>query len=195
MNYLAHLFLAERDDEGLVGSLLGDFVKGRPDPGLAAGVRRGIRLHRAIDTYTDAHPVHRRSRNRIGRQRRRFAGIIVDVCYDHFLSRHWDEYAEESLQSFARQVYETLRAHEPMLPGRLQTVVPRMIAQDWLCSYGELENVGRALDGISRRLRRENPLIGAVQEVRDNYESLGEDFRCFFPELLVDVARMKAELP
>jgi acyl carrier protein phosphodiesterase len=183
MNYLAHFYLAEQSREGLLGSLLGDFVKGRLDGRFPQTVRRGIALHRAIDSFTDAHPLHLESRNRIGRQRRRYAGIIVDVCYDHFLCRNWAEHSNQSLSSFAERVYDVLREHRDDLPDRLQQIVPHMIADDWLSSYADLENVGRALDGIARRITRSNPLAGALTEIEANYAALDGDFQRFFPEL------------
>ena len=183
MNYLAHLYLAEQTWDGLLGSLLGDFVKGRPDDRLSETVRRGIRLHRAIDSFTDAHPLHLESRNRIGKSRRRYAGIIVDVCYDHFLSRYWMDYSSESLTAFAERVYDVLREHRDDLPDRLRHIAPHMIADDWLGSYAELANVGRALDGIARRIKRRNTLAGALTEIKANYTALDGDFRRFFPEL------------
>lgn len=183
MNYLAHLYLAEQSREGLLGSLLGDFVKGRLDDRFPQTVRRGIALHRAIDSFTDAHRLHLESRNRIGRERRRYAGIIVDVCYDHFLCRSWTDHSNESLASFAERVYDVLRENRDGLPDRLRRIAPQMIADDWLGSYAELENVGRALDGIARRIARRNPLAGALAEVEANYAALDDDFQRFFPEL------------
>ena len=183
MNYLAHLYLAERSAGGLLGSLFGDFVKGPLGDGYAEAIRRGIVLHRSIDSFTDAHPLHLGSRNRIGRVRRRFAGIIVDVTYDHFLCRYWPDYSSDSLESFVAHVYEILHEHREELPDRLRRIAPHMIADDWLSSYGDLANVGRALDGISRRITRRNPLAGAVTEIEANYPALDDDFRRFFPEL------------
>ena len=183
MNYLAHLYLAEQSSEGLLGSLLGDFVKGRLDDRYPQTVRRGIALHRAIDSFTDAHPLHLASRNRIGSERRRYAGIIIDVCYDHFLCRHWAEYSSESLDCFAARVYGILHEHRDELPDRLRAIVPHMIADDWLGSYAVLENVGRALDGIARRITRSNSLAGAVIEIEANYAALNDDFQRFFPQL------------
>jgi acyl carrier protein phosphodiesterase len=146
-------------------------------------VRRGIALHRAIDSFTDAHPLHLESRNRIGPERRRYAGIIVDVCYDHFLCRSWAEHSDESLADFTERVYGVLHEHRNAMPERLQRIVPRMIADDWLSSYADLQNVGRALDGIARRITRSNPLAGALMEIEANYSALDGDFRRFFPEL------------
>lgn len=183
MNYLAHLYLAERTTEGLLGSLFGDFVKGPLDDGLPETIRRGIVLHRSIDSFTDAHPLHLESRNRIGPMRRRYAGIIVDVAYDHFLCRYWSDYSGDSLESFVARVYGILHEHREDLPGRLRRIAPHMIADDWLGAYGDLANVGSALDGISRRITRRNPLAGAVAEIEANYGALDDDFRRFFPEL------------
>ena len=194
MNYLAHLYLAEQSSEGLLGSLLGDFVKGRLDDRFPETVRRGIALHRAIDSYTDAHPLHLQSRNRIAAERRRYAGIIIDVCYDHFLCRHWADYSNQSLDRFAARVYDVLREHHNDLPDRLRRMAPHMIADDWLGSYAELANVGRALDGISRRMTRSNPLAGAVTELEVNYAALDGDFQRFFPELQTQAGRILSTL-
>ncbi len=183
MNYLAHLLLAEPSREGLLGSLLGDFVKGPLGDRYPEQLRRGIVLHRAIDSFTDAHPMHRTSRNRIRGPRRRYAGIIVDVCYDHFLCRRWSDYSDEDLVTFVERVYDVLREHRGSLPDRLERIAPHMIADDWLRSYHDLDNVGRALDGIARRLRRGSPLAGAVVEIEASYAAFEDDFRGFFPEL------------
>jgi acyl carrier protein phosphodiesterase len=183
MNYLAHFFLAEQSSDGLMGSLLGDFVKGHLGNRFPEDVRRAIALHRAIDSFTDAHPLHLESRNRVSAARRRYAGIIVDVCYDHFLCKYWADYCDESLPHFAARVYDLLRAHQGPLPARLERILPHMIADDWLASYAQLENVGRAIDGIARRITRSNPLAGGVREIESNYAALGEDFQAFFPAL------------
>jgi len=194
MNYLAHLYLAEQSREGLLGGLLGDFVKGRLENRFTITVRRGIALHRAIDSFTDAHQLHLKSRNRIGRERRRYAGIIIDVCYDHFLCRRWADYSSESLGRFAERVYDVLREHQDDLPDRLRGIAPHMIADDWLGSYAELENVGRALDGIARRFKRSNPLAGALAEIEANYAALDEDFQHFFPQLEAQARRIQSAL-
>lgn len=194
MNYLAHFYLAEQSSEGLLGSLLGDFVKGRLDNRFPEAVRRGIALHRAIDSFTDAHPLHLESRNRIGTERRRYAGIIIDVCYDHFLCRRWSHYSNESLAHFAKRVYDVLREHQDELPDRLRRMVPHMIADDWLGSYHELENVGRAIDGIARRIERRNPLAGALAEIEANYAALNGDFQRFFPQLEAQAHRLLSTL-
>ncbi|MCB1741231.1 MAG: DUF479 domain-containing protein [Gammaproteobacteria bacterium] len=194
MNYLAHLLLAEATEDGLLGSLYGDFVKGRPDPTLAPGIRRGIVLHRSIDTYTDAHPMHRRSRARFHGTRRRFAGVIVDLCYDHFLCRHWGRFSNEPLASFTARVYTLLATRHAELPPRLARIAPHMAAQDWLGSYADLHAVGRALDGIATRRPRLAPLRGSLEDIRHRYPALHEDFDIFFRDLQRYASQRRGEL-
>lgn len=194
MNYLAHLLLTEQTPHGWLGALMGDFVKGAIDPGLPAGIRRGIALHRRIDSFTDAHPVHRASRNRIAGARRRYAGIIIDLCYDHFLARRWARHAPLPLDEFTAQVYAVLAGRRALLPPRLARIAPRMAAQDWLGSYRELDALGAALDGIATRSSRSAPLAGAIEDVRCHHRALGDDFDAFFPDLVRFANTSKAEV-
>jgi acyl carrier protein phosphodiesterase len=115
------------------------------------------------------------------------AGILVDVFYDHFLARHWLRYTEQPLEDFTHQVYTTLLPHMASYPERLQRLLPRMAADDWLASYAEIESVDAALHGIARRFQRYPRavvLADGVQELLLNYAALEQHFLDFFPELL-----------
>ena len=184
MNYLAHLYLAERSTDSLIGNLLGDFVKGRLRGQYDADIMQGIALHRKIDTFTDAHAITRRSRNLISPGRRRFAGIIVDLGYDHFLARHWHRYTDVELSSFVGEVYRTLEHHSSILPDNLQRLLPLMMSEDWLGSYADLSGVAKALARISLRFKRTNNLIGSVAEIERHYECLENHFVEFFPQAI-----------
>ena len=116
------------------------------------------------------------------------------MCYDHFLSRCWADYSSESLGCFTERVYDVLRQHQESLPDRLRGIAPHMIADDWLGSYAQLDNVGRALDGIARRFKRSNPLAGALAEIEANYAALHDDFQRFFPQLELEAGRIQAAL-
>lgn len=182
MNYLAHLHLGGQKPAQLLGSLYGDFVKGLLPGRFPADIEDAIRLHRRIDTFTDAHPLIKQAMARFPTERRRYAGIVIDVFFDHCLARDWARYSDVPLQAFIRKVYQVL-ANEPALPERLAIIAPRMAAQDWLGSYVDFESVGDALAGISRRLSRPEGLAGAMQELRGLYQPLSEDFREFYPQL------------
>lgn len=193
MNYLAHVMLGEQTDDGVLGSLLGDFVKGRVGARYPHAVARGIRLHRRLDTFTDTHPATLASRRRFTGERRRVAGIIVDVCYDHFLCREWERYSSEPLESFTRRVYAVLERRRESLPDRLRGLAPRMADEDWLGSYAVLGRVGRVLDGISRRLREPHRLAGSLPDIETHYRGLARDFDAFFPEAVAHARRLRDE--
>jgi acyl carrier protein phosphodiesterase len=182
MNFLAHLHLGGPAPEQLLGSLYGDFVKGPLEGRFAPRLEAAIRLHRAIDAYTDSHPQVLAALSRFSPERRRYAGIILDVFFDHCLAQRWQAYHPEPLGHFTGQVYAVLR-RTPDLPGRLATIAPLMIADDWLGSYQHFEVIGRVLQGISRRLSRPEGLQGAMPELRELYTVLMEDFQGFYPEL------------
>ncbi len=184
MNFLAHFFLADVVGGSMTGQLLGDFVKGTALDGCDDDIREAIMLHRKIDSFSDAHPVTLDSRNRIGPIRRRFAGVIVDLCYDHFLALHWHRFSSVPLSVFAAQVYTELAANRKLLPEKARPVVSRMSNMDWLSSYVALDNVSLALDRIAGRLTRGRQFEGAAEEIALHYTALQCDFFSFFPDLI-----------
>lgn len=182
MNYLAHLHLGGQRPGQLLGSLYGDFVKGRLQGQFPAEIEDAITLHRQIDVFTDRHGLVDIALSRFSLTRRRYAGIVLDVFFDHCLARDWALYADSSLPVFTADVYRVLAA-EPQLPERLARIAPYMAADDWLGSYREFSVLDQVLRGISRRLSRPEELAAAMQELEHLYEPLSEDFRLFYPEL------------
>ena len=173
----------------MLGSVLGDFVKG-PLTNVDVTARyspeatRAMALHRKIDSYTDAHPVVTESRNRVTRERRRFAGIMIDIFYDHFLAKYWQEFHPVPLATFAVDFYAMLSRRHAELPERLQRVANSMIEFDWLGSYAHLDSIDTALNRLSQRLRRGDALVGSAEELRQNYAEMENDFRRFLPDLV-----------
>ena len=184
MNYLAHLYLSEPHDEAWLGSLMGDFVKGPLDDRYGREITRAIALHRKIDAFTDAHPVVLQSKARMSADRRRYAGIMVDIFYDHFLAKHWQDFHDEPLAAFSGRVYKVLERYHTVLPERLQRVAPMMRQWDWLGSYAEIGSIYTALNRIGQRLKRGNPLMDSADELVGNYAQIEADFRAFLPDVL-----------
>jgi acyl carrier protein phosphodiesterase len=191
VNFLAHALLAGAAHDALVGAFLGDFVKGPLGDRFSPALTQAIALHRRIDAYTDAHAVTLRSRRRISPARRRYAGILIDVFYDHLLAAHWRDFANEPLEPFAQRVYASLLREHAQLPARLQRMLPVMVGEDWLTNYRQRVTIDRALQRIARRLSRPNPLADAIEELAANETGFEEDFRAFFPQLVAYVENAK----
>ena len=187
MNFLAHFVLSGDDDELRLGNLLGDVVKGRVEhydhPGASERMRTGIRLHRTIDSYSDAHPVVRRSKQRIAARYGRLSGVIVDVYYDHVLAREWRTHGEGDLKVFADDVYRTLHENVMRLPEQVHPLVYAMSRGDWLVGYADIAHVAGTLRNMARRNRVAAGIGTAAEELARDYEAVATDFAEFFPEL------------
>ncbi len=185
MNYLGHLYLADDTAESLIGNLLGDFVKGSINQlTYPLAIAQGIKLHRKVDIFTDSHAVFRASARRISAARRRFAGIMIDIFYDHFLAKSWSRYSTIPLQNFSQNVYGILTTNHSLLPERLQRMLPYIVGEDWLTSYRELPAIHQTLNRLSKRFKRQNSLVNSAEELVANYELLEADFHEFFPDLI-----------
>jgi acyl carrier protein phosphodiesterase len=144
----------------------------------------GIRNHRRIDTFTDAHPAWQRSRDRFVPPARRFAGIAVDLMYDHYLATRWADYHPATLPQYTQGVYAGLRAYSHLFPPRLERIFPSLSEHDWLASYVKFENIERALTRMSGRTARSAGLLHTVEQARPLYDDMRGDFEWFFPDLV-----------
>ena len=180
MNYLAHCYLSQESPAAVLGSILGDFVKGRIEEQFTPAIRHSIILHRKIDSYTDSHDIFRASKRLIHPHYRRYAGILIDLFYDHFLARHWRQYSDTPLTE---------------LPERLLRILPRMMQDDWLGSYHDTAAIATALHGISRRLQHQTALLHAVDELLRHNQALEAHFFDYFPQLMTFVAEYKVRYP
>lgn len=186
MNYLAHLLLAEKTAESLIGNLAGDFVKGRIGDNVPPGIAEGIRHHRRVDAFTDSHPSVAAFRRVLIPEHGHYARVIADVFFDHFLALDFARYAFEPLDAFLRRTYAAIDPHIDELPGRLRVVYPRMRDEGWLESYQSLDGIRLALGGISYRLSRRAQLAPAVHFLEDagTRAELEGLFHAFFPDVM-----------
>jgi len=187
VNYLAHIFLSPPDPEQQLGSLIADFTRGQLitlADDYAPGIMQGIALHRKIDSFTDKNAWVLDSKALFSAEYRRYAGIILDILYDHFLNRNWTAYSSVDRGCFIAEFYQLLAQEQASLPIRLKRLAPRIVREDWLGSYHDLQVLDRVYQRISLRLRKPNPLDSALLEVKRLYSPLAENFTRFFPELM-----------
>lgn len=184
MNHLAHFALAGPETGLLVGGFLGDYIKGRLENRFSPEIERGIRLHRAIDQYTDTHPVVKNSYKRFDPRFRRYAGIITDIAFDHLLAQNWSRYYNEPLESYSTCTLKKLLAHKGELTEAAFQSASRMQEHNSLAHYGRLEFLDRSFVYLSGRLNHANPLIDAFPHCEEQLPCLQEDLSVFYPELI-----------
>ncbi|NMH61346.1 ACP phosphodiesterase [Alteromonas ponticola] len=194
MNYLAHLYLAQPNADSHFGNLLGDFGGHRHTHGLSNAVKRGLANHYLVDKFTDNHPAIKDAKHYFTAKRKRFAGIAIDVVFDHFLIAHWRDFHSEPLTQFKRKSYFLLNERRAAMPAHMQRVVTSLTQHDWFKEYESLEGVGIALDNIARRIRFPNEFAGAVNDIRQHYNGLNAVFLDFFPQLISHVRRSGLEI-
>ncbi len=183
MNFLGHLYLSGEEPLVIVGNFMADAVKGRDLTRFPAGVQRGIRLHRTIDTATDTHPLYRTGRARVRPHAGRYAGVVMDLFYDHLLAAGWEQLHAEPLPRFAARIYALLNEHTHLLPERTRHMLPWMVRGDWLTSYATLDGIGQALEGLSRRVPQGKVMRGAEQVLRQHLPNYQAEFGTFLNDL------------
>lgn len=189
MNFLAHALLAGDTPALIVGGVVGDWIKG-PLPGrLPADLARGVALHRAIDSHAETHPAFRQSRARMSAARRRYAGVLVDIFYDHLLAADWAAQHDQPFAEYHHGVYRQLAARSAELPDHSRVALKMMAEQDWFLSYVRVEGIADVLARMSRRARQPNSLAGGEAE----FLADAEGFRADFHAWLVDARAFALE--
>jgi acyl carrier protein phosphodiesterase len=184
MNFLAHLYLSGNEEEVMIGNFIADHVKGKQALTYSAGITKGIQLHRQIDTYTDQHPVVLESKIRLRKKYRHYAGVIVDIFYDHFLATHWQNYSPLTLQQYSTNIYEIIRRYQPVLPIKSALFFQYVQKYDIFEAYSELDGIKRVLTGMSKRTPFESGMENATEDLITNYTLFEQEFELFFPQLV-----------
>lgn len=194
MNHFAHLVLAQPTLESAIGNLLGDFARGIDPQALPPAVRAGLDNHRAVDRFTDSHPRVTEMKRRFSPQRRRFAGIALDIYFDHLLINHWDAFERRDLDALIDGFYRRLLDGRPLMSGeRMRRVTRSMVEYDWFGSYRDLDAVAESLDRVAGRIRFENRFRGAIEDLQRHHDAIRDGFFEFYPELQSHVEQLGLE--
>ena len=191
MNFLAHLFLSGEPSEQMVGNFIADSVKGSVTDNFSEEIQKGIKLHRAIDTFTDSHPEMLKSKERLRPRYKKYAPVITDIFYDHFLATHWQDYSIISLRDYTNQVYKYLEKYHAIFPERSQQFYNYMIKYDILFAYTKIEGIEKVMQGMSHRAHFISGMETATEELVKNYADFKAEFKLFFPDLQQHVYEIK----
>lgn len=183
MNWLAHLVLSEPFAPFRIGNLLPDIARPAQLVRLPPEFQRGIEQHRRIDAFTDTHPLVRQSILRVEAPFRRYAGVLVDIFFDHVLSREWTQHCPAERQGFIAEFYACLDAYQGVIPLEAFARLQQIREADLLGSYYEVSGVTEALRRVGRRFRQPVPLENCARILEERYDDFAADFREFFPAL------------
>jgi acyl carrier protein phosphodiesterase len=184
MNYLAHLFLSFEDPDILTGNFLADMISNKIVKTYPEGIRRGVFVHRKIDTFTDDHPDVLKGVRRLYGRHSKYASVLIDIYYDYLLAKNWDKYADKSLQDFADNTYKVLRSNMDCMSERIQRQLIGMSDANWLVSYGSLDGIAFAIGKLKNRVSKPELLEGAIDSLIEDMDLLDEEFNRFFPEIM-----------
>lgn len=185
MNYLAHIYLSFGDDGITLGNFIADSIRGNQYKHLPERIQQGIILHRAIDTFTDTHPIPRISSKRLHVNYSHYSRVIVDIFYDHFLARNWKAYSDIPLDEYVGWFYGLLQMNYTFMPPKVKYMMPYLIDDNWLVSYADLNGIAKVLQGMNRRTRNKSGMDTAIRDLEENYSLFEHEFTTFFEELVL----------
>lgn len=183
MNYLAHILLSGSDDHLLIGNFAGDFVKGKRWGQLPEKVGQGVLLHRFIDSFADAHEVSMGLKKSLHPVIGKWAGVALDVLYDHMLAKHWRQYGVGDLDQFSRSAYQRMQKQQHLIPQKALPLLEAMSGTNWLLSYADFETIPRVFAAMERRIGGNANLYPAAATYLDYEEVFLSGFATFFPDL------------
>jgi acyl carrier protein phosphodiesterase len=193
MNFLAHIFLSGDNDLIKIGNFMADGIHGKPDQ-FPTDVQKGIKLHRAIDSYTDSHPIFRQGTKRLHSRYHHYAGVIMDIYYDHFLAKNWANYHKQPLEDYTLAFYKSLEDNYDILTEKTKGLMPYMIQYNWLASYATTEGIGRILTQMDNRTKNKSGMRTSIDELLRFYDEYDAEFTAFFEEMRAYVKQKMAEI-
>lgn len=192
MNFLAHALLSPDDDEILAGNVCADLIKGRVEGAVPPGIATGIALHRAIDRFADRHHAFKSCFGCIAAPRRRYAGVIVDIFFDHCLARCWMDYSTMNFDAFVEHVCSQVERQADVIPVRDRTRLERMLESRWLGLYATRAGLDQAFAGLARRARFGHRLQEAAADLDRHYPTIEDSFHVLMPALREHTDRVLA---
>lgn len=194
MNFLAHLYLSENNTNIMIGNFIADHIRGNNYKSFSKEIQQGIFLHRAIDTFTDAHEIVRKSKRRLHPRYRHYDGVIIDIFYDYFLAKNWSTYSATPLDVYTSSIYSFFDTIKLDLPLKSQQFIKYMIEYNILFNYKHKDGIEKVLYGMNHRTKGKSKMNLAIEDLRNLETELQEDFTLFFKDLIAHTNQKTKEL-
>lgn len=183
MNFLAHIYLSGDNDLLKIGNFMADSIRGHSYESYPEEIKKGILLHRSIDSFTDMHPIYRQSKHRLHEKYGHYSGVIMDIFYDHFLAKNWPQYSTVKLEVYAENFYLLLKENYDVLTERAKGMMPYMIGRNWLVSYATIEGLEMIMFQMDYRTKHRVAMDESIVELKQYYTEFETEFTLFFEEL------------
>ena len=185
MNFLAHIYLSGEDDFVKIGNFMADSIRGTQYLEYPNDIQKGVLLHRHIDSFTDTHPIYRKSKHRLHEKYGHYSGVIMDIAYDHFLAKNWKRYSDIPLELYADDFYKLAQKHYDILTDRVKGMLPYMIGRNWLVSYASIAGLEMILFQMDYKTKHRVHMQEAITEIQEFYDDFESEFFLFFDELIL----------
>jgi len=189
LNFLAHQYLSFDNESLMVGNFIADTIRGKDFEIYPEQIKQGILLHRFIDTFTDCHPLVLDTRKKLYPYFGKYAAVVQDVYYDHFLAVDWPLYHPLPLPAFAKKVYTLLQSRNEVMNMKALRTLHFMELHGWLENYAHLSGIDRSLKGLSRRATFLSNMENSLEPLRLHFDEMKLHFDQFFPELVLEVRK------
>ncbi|WP_320033694.1 ACP phosphodiesterase [Halarcobacter sp.] len=192
MNWIAHIFLSELNTDFQIGNYLADPLKGKSWEDANENIKKGMYVHKIIDSYTDSHDFFKNSKNRLG-SKGLLKAVVIDLTYDYLLTKNWEKFSNIPINEFLDSFYINALKRLDSLPLHAKTPLERLIQHDILNQYKTLDDLEKAFLRVdyklSQRLLKRDTTHRYIDIVSSNIHSIEEDFLIFFPQLCKEVKK------
>lgn len=186
MNYLAHALLSHYDPELLLGNFIADHLRGNDFSSYPEGVIQGIKMHREIDSFTDAHPKFKASKRYFYKNFEKYSGILVDIYFDHLLASNFTSFHKQPLSEFNKKIYQTYTENLDLMPESSSRFLAYVLKNNVYSQYAELDGIKQVLSHLSYRIGHTVRLENSTLDYIEKREEFEQNFFLFMKELRVE---------
>ena len=183
MNHLAHLYLSSDNEEEMVGQFIADAVKGNDFNLYSPDIRKGILLHRWVDSFTDTHDLVKELRAAYRPNLGLYSGVLIDLVFDHYLAKDFHIHAGRELEEFQQFTFGVLNKHEESFPDKMKNYFFHMKDKEFMMKYTHPVGMAVIVRQMGNRIPRGESLLAAGDFFEDYVEMASAYFPTFFEEL------------
>lgn len=183
MNYLAHAFLSHHQEGLLIGNFIADHVRGNKLLDYPEDIQRGIRLHRAIDHFTDTHEEFKKCKRLFYDGFEKYSGILVDIYFDYCLASDFHLHTDQPLEDFAVKVYDVYQKNTHIFPEHSNRFLNYVLQNNIYNAYARLEGIEKVLSHLSHRINHGAMLHHSLNIMQANQAEIQDRFSRFFESI------------